>query len=71
MKVPRGTQKPARREIFVLTPEERRTICFVLVAFTLGLATKWYRDHHTIPASKPAIAARKLTVPKPSPPVRP
>ena len=44
--------KPARREIFVLTPEEKRTVCFVLIAFVLGLATKHYRDTHPLPPSK-------------------
>jgi hypothetical protein len=38
--------KRVRRDIFVLTPEEKRTVCFVLVAFVLGLATKCYRDAH-------------------------
>jgi len=40
--------KRVRRDIFVLTPEEKRTVCFVLVAFVLGLATKCYRDAHPI-----------------------
>jgi hypothetical protein len=70
MKAPRGAPKPARREIFVFTPEEKRAICFVLVAFTLGLATKWHRDHHPITPAKPMTAARKLTAPKPSPTAR-
>jgi hypothetical protein len=43
--------KQVRREIFVLTPEEKRTICFVLLAFLLGLATKHYRETHSPPAS--------------------
>jgi hypothetical protein len=46
MKAKHSTSKPARREIFVLTPEEKKTVCFVLVAFVLGLATKYYRDAH-------------------------
>ena len=46
MKANRDTPKPARREIFVLTPEEKKTVCFVLIAFVLGLATKHYRDAH-------------------------
>ena len=40
--------KRVRRDIFVLTPEEKRTVCFVLVAFVLGLLTKCYRDAHPI-----------------------
>lgn len=43
--------KRVRREIFVLTPEEKRTLCFVLAAFVLGLATKHYRTAHPLPAS--------------------
>ncbi|HJX24844.1 MAG TPA: hypothetical protein VJ252_01705, partial [Chthoniobacterales bacterium] len=30
----------------VFTPEEKRVIVFVLIAFILGLATKHYRDAH-------------------------
>jgi hypothetical protein len=41
--VKQKTNKKLRREIFVLTPEEKRTVCFVLIAFLLGLATKHYR----------------------------
>ena len=59
MKANRDTSKPARREIFVLTPEEKRTVCFVLIAFVLGLATKYYRDTHPAPLSKPTTAARE------------
>jgi hypothetical protein len=43
--------KRVRREIFVLTPEEKRTVCFVLAAFILGLATRHYRTTHPLPAS--------------------
>lgn len=44
---------PVHREIFVLTPEEIRTVCFVLLAFVLGLATKCYRDAHPRPLPRP------------------
>jgi hypothetical protein len=43
-------QKPPRRQVFVLTPEEKKTIAFVLCAFVLGLTTKHYRDTHPRPA---------------------
>jgi hypothetical protein len=33
---------------FVLTPEEKRALVFVLTAFLLGLATKYYRDTHPL-----------------------
>ena len=42
----RRSAKNVRREIFVLTPQEKRTVCFVLIAFVLGLATKHYRETH-------------------------
>jgi hypothetical protein len=44
-------EKSRRRQIFVLTPEETRTVCFVLAAFVLGVAAKFYRaSHSTLPA---------------------
>jgi hypothetical protein len=46
----RSARKKARREIFVLTPEEKRIVCFVVVLFFLGLGTKHYRTAH-LPAS--------------------
>jgi hypothetical protein len=58
--------KPARREIFVLTPEEKKTIYFVLVAFVLGLATKHYRDNHSRPPPKAEISADGKVSPRPS-----
>jgi hypothetical protein len=60
--------KPARREIFVLTPEEKKTVCFVLIAFVLGLATKYYRDAHPLIPPKPEIKVRGHASPKPSRP---
>jgi hypothetical protein len=41
------------RHRFVLTPEEKRVISFVIVAFLLGLGAKCYRDAH--PQTPPAI----------------
>jgi hypothetical protein len=43
--------KRLRREIFVLTPEEKRALYFVLVAFVLGVAARHYRTAHPLPAS--------------------
>lgn len=65
MKAKRATPKPARREIFVLTPEEKRTICFVLIALVLGLATKHYRDTHPPALPKADIRADGKTAPRP------
>ena len=56
-----------RREIFVLTPEEKRTICFVLVAFLLGLATKHYRATHSPAASTAAVTSGISASPNPMP----
>jgi hypothetical protein len=66
MKANRDSSKPARREIFVLTPEEKRTVCFVLMVFLLGLATKSYRHARPTPLSKPTVTAREHATPKPS-----
>jgi hypothetical protein len=55
MKANRDTPKAARREIFVLTPEEKRTVCFVLLAFVLGLATKFHRDARPRSLPKPDV----------------
>ncbi len=36
--------------MFVLTPQEQRTIAFVVLALALGLLTKHYRASHAQPA---------------------
>jgi hypothetical protein len=43
-------------------PEEKRTVCFVLVAFLLGLGAKRYRDLHGVAPSKAAIVETAKTV---------
>jgi hypothetical protein len=62
--VKRLAPKQARREIFVLTPEEKRTICFVLIAFVLGLATKHYRTTHLPPSAATEARASVSASPK-------
>jgi hypothetical protein len=47
-----------RHEIFVFTPEEKRTISFVLVMFLLGMTTAHYRGIHSI---RPAASAVQET----------
>jgi hypothetical protein len=47
--------KKRRRDIFVLTPEEKSTLCFVLGALVLGLTVKHYRKTHSSPPAKTAI----------------
>ena len=51
----RRAPKQVRREIFVLTPEEKRTVCFVLIAFLLGVATKHYRAARTVTPLQTAV----------------
>ena len=48
-------KRSTRREIFVLTPEEKRIIGFVLAAFVLGVATLRYRANHSAAPSKIAV----------------
>jgi hypothetical protein len=55
-------KRSIRREIFVLTPEEKRIIGFVLMAFVLGFATVRYRAVHSIPQSKTAVNETATTV---------
>lgn len=65
MKPKRNPPKTPRREIFVLTPEEKKTLCFVLFAVLLGLATKHYRDRHPPPLAKAEISADGKASPHP------
>lgn len=39
-------QKRLRSQVFVLTPEEKKVIAFVIAAFLLGLAAQHYRAAH-------------------------
>lgn len=55
-------KKSGRREIFVLTPEEKRAVCFVLIAFVVGLGAKRYREMHAIPPRQIAIVETAKTV---------
>jgi hypothetical protein len=59
-------KKPARREIFVLTPEEKRTIGFVLIMFFLGLATVRYRAAHSVAPSTIAVNETATTTSRPA-----
>jgi hypothetical protein len=61
-----ASKKDAQREIFVLTPEEKRTICFVLIMFLLGLATSHYRIAHSIPPSEIAVNETAVTTARPA-----
>jgi hypothetical protein len=61
-----GSKPSTRREFFVLTPEEKRTFCFVLIMFLLGLATAKYRAAHAIPPSKTAVTETAATASRPA-----
>ena len=60
------SKKPADRQIFVLTPEEKRTVCFVLIALLLGIGAKHYRETHAVPTRQTAIADVAKTVALPA-----
>jgi len=47
------------RHRFVLTPEEKRVISFVVIAFLLGVGTKCYRDAHPQLVEKKSSASGK------------
>lgn len=55
-------EKPARPRLFVLTSEEKRTICFVCAAFVIGIAAKSYREKHAVPPRQTAVFAAAKTV---------
>lgn len=53
------TPKRGRRQIFVLTPEEKKAGCCILAALVLGLVTQHYRATH--PHSQPPTAKEQRT----------
>ena len=56
MKAPAKAKGKAKApRVFVLTPEEKRTLVFVLAAFVLGLGAKHYRQNHSSPPAKTAV----------------
>jgi len=40
--------------MFVLTAEEKRVVCFLMLAILIGLAVKQYRHTHPISHAAPA-----------------
>ncbi|MDQ3118114.1 MAG: hypothetical protein M3Q89_00865 [Verrucomicrobiota bacterium] len=52
--------KQARRQIFVLTPEEKKAVACVLAAFVLGLGTKHYRSTHPRPPPPPTAREERV-----------
>ena len=60
------SKQVVQRQIFVLTPEEKRTIGFVLVMFLLGFFTLNYRVAHSVPPSKTAVNETASTAARPA-----
>ena len=63
MKTENQPKPQRRRQIFVLTTEEKKTIVFILCAFILGLTVKHYRDAHPVPP-RPLSAKEQRAVKK-------
>jgi hypothetical protein len=53
----------ALRRRLVLTPQERRALCFVAVAFLFGAATKHYRAAHPRPLPQKPAALQQASKP--------
>jgi hypothetical protein len=66
VKARRNKSKTPRREIFVLTPGEKRIVGFILIAFVLGLTTKHYRDARPAPPRKEQIQNNVPGSPRPA-----
>ena len=45
--------------MFVLTKEEKRVVCFVLLAIVVGLGVKEYRRVHSAPTAAPSSLKQK------------
>jgi hypothetical protein len=50
-----GSRATPRREIFVLTAEEKKIISFVLTMFLLGVTTGHYRAAHFVKPTTTAV----------------
>jgi hypothetical protein len=55
-----------RRQIFVLTPEEKRTVSFVLIVLLVGIGARHYREARAVPPRQTAIADVAKTVALPA-----
>ena len=62
MKPSSARNSGSKRHRLVLTPEEKRTVCFILVAFLFGLGAKGYRASHSVPPMRTAISQTALIV---------
>ena len=59
-------RQTARRYFFLLTSEEKKTVSFVLVTVLVGIAAANYRQRHTLPPQRTAIAETAKTVSLPA-----
>jgi len=54
--------------MFVLTKEEKRVICFVMLAILVGLAVKEYRRNHPVStATQPGLKQSLMKQPEAKP----
>jgi hypothetical protein len=60
------SKRSGGRQVFVLTPEEKRTICFILIAFLVGIGAKHFREAQAIPRRQTAITEVVKTVALPA-----
>lgn len=49
-----------RRQVFVLTPEEKKAVACIVAAFLLGLGTMHYRATHARPPPTPTAREQYL-----------
>jgi hypothetical protein len=54
-----SSKQRVRRQIFVLTPDEKKAVCCVLAMFCLGLATRHYRATHPRPPAPLTAKAQR------------
>jgi hypothetical protein len=47
------------RQIFVLTPEEKKAVCCVIAALVLGIFTQHYRATHPKPPTPPTAKEQR------------
>lgn len=55
----KARKKTVRRQVFVLTPDEKRAAACVIGAFLLGLGTMYYRSQNPRPPPPPSAAEQR------------
>ena len=54
-------EPPIRRQVFVLTPDEKKAVACVLGVLVLGLATMRYRAAHPRSVPAPVVEEQEVT----------